>query len=63
MCARRRNMSQSTLDILTSAEVIAVNQDPLGIAGDLVWKQGPLEVRMCPACSTQQGNTAFCEMG
>ncbi len=25
-------------------EVIAVNQDDLGVAGDLVWKEGPNEV-------------------
>jgi hypothetical protein len=42
--ACRRNMSRTTLSILKSPEVIAVNQDPLGIAGDLVWKQGPAEV-------------------
>ena len=34
-----------TLGILTAPEVILVNQDPLGVAGDLVWKQGPAEVR------------------
>ena len=32
------------MDTLTAVEVIAVNQDPLGVAGDLVWKQGPAEV-------------------
>lgn len=30
--------------ILLAKEVIAVNQDPLGVAGDLVWKEGPAEV-------------------
>jgi alpha-galactosidase len=30
-----RNMSQSTIDILTAPEVIAVNQDPLGVQGVL----------------------------
>ena len=30
--------------LLKSREVIAVNQDPLGVAGDRVWKQGPYEV-------------------
>lgn len=38
------NMTRQTLSILKSREVIAVNQDPLGVAGDLVWKQGPHEV-------------------
>jgi alpha-galactosidase len=31
-----RNMSQSTRDILTAPEVIAVNQDALGIQGTLI---------------------------
>lgn len=31
--------------ILLAKEVIAVNQDPLGVAGDLVWKEGPAEAR------------------
>jgi len=31
-----RTMSQATIDILTAPEVIAVNQDPLGIQGTLV---------------------------
>jgi Alpha galactosidase C-terminal beta sandwich domain len=30
--------------ILLAEEVIAINQDPLGVAGDLIWKQGPNEV-------------------
>ena len=34
--------------LLKSREVIAINQDPLGVAGDRVWKQGPHEV--CCAC-------------
>ncbi|KAK9834824.1 hypothetical protein WJX81_001388 [Elliptochloris bilobata] len=37
-------LENATLAILTAPEVIAINQDPLGIAGDLVWKQGPAEV-------------------
>jgi hypothetical protein len=37
-------MTRETLSILKSPEVIAINQDPLGVAGDLVWKQGPQEV-------------------
>ena len=28
---------------MRAKEVIALNQDPLGVAGDLVWKQGPKE--------------------
>lgn len=39
-----RSLSRDAKQILTAPEVIAVNQDPLGVPGDLVWKQGPLEV-------------------
>ena len=31
-------------EILLAKEVLAVNQDDMGVAGDLVWKQGPTEV-------------------
>jgi alpha-galactosidase len=30
--------------VLLNEELIAVNQDPLGVAGDLIWKEGPNEV-------------------
>lgn len=49
----RRALSRETLLLLKSREVIAINQDPLGVAGDQVWKQGPKEVR--PTCATVQG--------
>ena len=39
-----RKLSKSAAEILTASEVIAVNQDPLGVAGDLIWKEGPIEV-------------------
>ncbi len=39
-----RNMSKDTLDILTNSEVIAVNQDPLGIQGKKVMVNGTSEV-------------------
>lgn len=38
------NMKQEIEDIIAADEVIAINQDELGIAGDLVWKDGPSEV-------------------
>ena len=44
-------MTRQTLNILKSPEVIAINQDPLGIPGDLVWKQGPQEVHPSLPCS------------
>jgi len=39
-----RNMSQATIDILTAPEVIAVDQDPLGIQGRRVRDYGDHEV-------------------
>lgn len=39
-----RKLSKASLKILTAEEVIAVNQDKLGVAGDLVAKEGPEEV-------------------
>ena len=47
-------LDSTSLRILTAPEVIAINQDPLGIAGDLVWKQGPREVRVPRACQTHE---------
>jgi alpha-galactosidase len=38
------HMSQQTLEILGNKEVIAVDQDPLGIQGDRVNEVGPLEI-------------------
>ena len=39
-----RAMSPSTLEILTNAEVIAVDQDKLGQQGKQVWKSGDQEI-------------------
>ncbi|EGC29366.1 hypothetical protein DICPUDRAFT_58841 [Dictyostelium purpureum] len=39
-----RTMDQETLDILINTDVIAVNQDPLGIQGSRVNKNGNLEI-------------------
>lgn len=39
-----RNMNAATREILTNREVIAVNQDPLGRAGERVSKNGDVEV-------------------
>ena len=46
VCRACSNMTRETLNILKSREVIAINQDPLGVAGDLVWKEGPQEVSL-----------------
>ncbi|MBN1810985.1 MAG: hypothetical protein JXA14_04035 [Anaerolineae bacterium] len=48
-----RNMSQETRDILTAPEVIAVNQDPLGIQGARVTYRPPfLQVWSKPLTGT-----------
>ena len=41
-------MIPETLEILTNPEVIAVDQDSLGVEGHRVWQEGPLEVWMKP---------------
>ncbi len=41
-------MTKDTLEILTNPEVIAVDQDPLGVQGHRVWQEGSLEVWMKP---------------
>ena len=42
------HMSPETLAILTNPDVIAVDQDPLGVEGHRVWEEGPLEIWMKP---------------
>lgn len=39
-----RSISPDSLAILKAREVIAINQDPLGVPGDRVWKQGAREI-------------------
>jgi alpha-galactosidase len=39
-----RNMSQETKDMLTNADVLAVDQDPKGVQGHRIWQEGPLEI-------------------
>lgn len=39
-----RRISPDSLAILKAQEVIAVNQDPLGVAGDLIWQIGQSRV-------------------
>ncbi len=46
-----RQMSDQIREILTNAEVIAVNQDPAGIQGTRVADNGDLEVWMKPLCT------------
>lgn len=39
-----KTMNQSALSIVTAIELIRVNQDPLGVPGDLIWQEGPRQV-------------------
>ena len=41
-------MTPETRAILTNPDVIAVDQDPLGVEGQRVWEEGPLEIWMKP---------------
>ena len=41
-------MTPETLAILTNRDVIAVDQDRLGVQGHRVWQEGPLEIWMRP---------------
>ena len=51
-----RTISAETLSILTNAEVIALNQDKLGIAGDVVRKEGLLLDRQVWAKKLSDGS-------
>ena len=46
-----RSIAPNSLAVLQAREVIAVNQDELGVAGDLIWKQGAREVGAGPPTS------------
>lgn len=41
-------MTPETISILTNPEVIAIDQDRLGVQGHRVWAQGPVEIWMKP---------------
>jgi len=60
MRALYRQITKDALGVLSTDELIAVNQDPLGIPGDLIWKQGADEVPLtltpspCVSCNNWQ---------
>ncbi len=37
-------MNRATLEILTNPEVIAIDQDPIGVQGHRAWQEGPTEI-------------------
>jgi len=43
-----RSMTPETKEMLTNAEVIAVDQDAKGVQGHRVWDEGPLEIWVKP---------------
>jgi hypothetical protein len=53
-------ISASAAELLRSPELLAVHQDPLGAAGDLVWKEGNLEAWAAPL---QVGGAAWAAAG
>ncbi len=42
------NMQPEILSILTNREVIAIDQDPLGVEGHRVWQVGPIQIWVKP---------------
>ncbi|HEX5184429.1 MAG TPA: glycoside hydrolase family 27 protein [Allosphingosinicella sp.] len=53
------NMSEATKKILLNREVIAVDQDPLGVQGHRIWKQGTSEVWLKPLTGGRQALLLF----
>lgn len=52
-----RSMDETTLDILTNKEMIAIDQDPLGIQGFRIYKDPDFEIWLKPL---QDGSKAVC---
>jgi len=50
-----RIITPDSLNILKAKEIIAMNQDALGVAGELVWKQGPKEIYAAPLAGGSRG--------
>jgi alpha-galactosidase len=53
------NMDEATRQILTNADVIAVDQDPLGQQARRLWKQGDLEIWARPLQGGDQAVVLF----
>jgi alpha-galactosidase len=49
-------MDQATFEILSAKELIAVNQDSLGVQGDLIYQLGPIQIWAGPLAD---GSRAF----
>jgi alpha-galactosidase len=53
------NMSDDTFAILSAKELIAVNQDPLGIQGDLIYQLGPIQIWAGPLSTGERAFVLF----
>jgi alpha-galactosidase len=54
-----RSMNAETKELLTNAEVVAVDQDAKGIQGHRVWDEGPLEIWVRPLADGSQAVGLF----
>src|SRR5205807_8489772 len=54
-----RSMTQETKEMLTNAEIIAVDQDAKGIQGRRIWQEGPLEIWARPLADGSQAVGLF----
>ena len=54
-----RAMSAETKELLTNAEVIAIDQDPKGVQGHRVWQEGPLQIWARPLADGSQAAGLF----
>ncbi|GAC1660481.1 MAG: hypothetical protein NVS9B4_11520 [Candidatus Acidiferrum sp.] len=54
-----RSMTPETKDMLTNAEVLAVDQDAKGVQGHRVWNEGPLEIWTKPLADGSQAVGLF----
>ena len=54
-----RSMTPRTSEMLTNAEVIAVDQDSKGVQGHRIWQEGPLEIWVKPLADQNQAVGLF----
>jgi alpha-galactosidase len=54
-----RTMTPETKELLTNAEVIAVDQDAKGVQGHRIWQEGPLEIWAKPLADGSQAVGLF----
>jgi len=52
-------LTPQTMSIFSAKEVIAVNQDPLGIQGDLIYQRGPMQVWAGPLADGSRAVVVF----